>query len=639
MKANLSYSFRALTIALAALGASTAVFADSPITIDVEPVFEGLTPTSGTFPIAVTFENNGPDAVGMLSVGELSYPVNLPRGSHKKLITYPVSQWGSVQFVFSSNQGLIRKEYRNDQPTSQDSGAIALISDTPGDLSFLQSSGSGSMGGQEAIRLHGVYCQPANAPDRPAGYRGIGAVMLGGGSERMTDEEVNALKSYALTGGTLVFLGGASSPILSDPRWQAFLPAHDFSAITLGTSAKLEALGDESVPSFTILDGKPIKGATANSDNGHLLSAERSIGLGRALYLSYNPLDSPLNKWPGRKAALLSMLKPTIFGSGTNLLGSYSRDTSNDPPVMYSAPGGRTYAIPSGVPMAPRPFEGTDDPFSTKLPPTEKVFGVLGAYFFVVVPLNFLILKKLKRGELAWITAPILSLGFAGALFSSAQNLYSQKMSTATQGLLVIQEGVDDGMFVGTSQMFVPRSGRYDLKLTGVDSLGAVDTDRYYYGSPFDQNDNSTLDAIDTGEVTVPDMPVNNLAFKEISFRQRFPVGSWFSIDAKRASKFVADVTVRNNSPYAVRDAYLMAAGQDYKIKDLEPGQTVTASIKHISGQPDSSGGLASFSARYGSVLLTGSLDGLRPGPQIGNEVAGRRRIEVAVFGKDMVGK
>ena len=68
------------------------------------------------------------------------------------------------------------------------------------------------------------------------------------------------------------------------------------------------------------------------------------------------------------------------------------------------------------------------------LPPASQMLMVLAIYFVVVVPVNFLVLKKLGRGEWAWFTAPIISLIFAGVLFSRAQNLYSAKMSTASAG-------------------------------------------------------------------------------------------------------------------------------------------------------------------------------------------------------------
>ena len=140
----------------------------------------------------------------------------------------------------------------------------------------------------------------------------------------------------------------------------------------------------------------------------------------------------------------------------------------------------------------------TADPFNTKLPPTTKVLWILCTYFVVIIPINFLLLKKLKRGEWAWFTAPVISLSFAGAFFAAASDLYSAKLSTATQGLLVATAHTPETLFFGKSQLFFPRGGEYDLKLQNLDSLGAGQGDPYDYSGGYrSRQEYGGLNAID----------------------------------------------------------------------------------------------------------------------------------------------
>jgi hypothetical protein len=268
------------------------------------------------------------------------------------------------------------------------------------------------------------------------------------------------------------------------------------------------------------------------------------------------------------------------------------------------------------------------------------VFTLLAAYFVVVIPLNFLVLKKLRRGELAWFTAPIISLGFAGAFFASAQDLYSAKMSSAAQGVIVGQQGLEEGLFVGTSQLFVPRSGTYDLKLEGVDSLGIRPNNQPYYYGRNDQHE-AEFDPVDVGEIVVPRMQANNLAFREISFRQRVPVARWFSIEAKPEGNGLVRCTLRNLGGFTLENAGVLIGDQETEVGTLLPGQTKELRI-HLAQTPALPGSntwtLPQFLNRYRGIALIGTIQGYRPGPQLGEQVKERTSVRLTLIAKEALG-
>lgn len=617
-----------------ALLSVTAAHAADSLSVDLTPTFEGYETSQGPMPLTVDLDNTGPDAVGTLHLGsgsfQMDYPVELPRGSHKRFIAYPNVDWGGVSATLDTNKGRATRQYAPATTGDPSRQVLLLVGDAPGQMTALRQIPEANLKQRNAVLLQDAYCKPDSAPPRAAGYAGVGAVMLGPGSERLGDDAVQALKLWTLTGGTLVFIGGASSPTLNDPRWADVIPLRNTHSRTLATSSLIGHLGGQVLPGpVSVAAGTPVRGASVQYEQGVPMVVEESVGLGRAIALAFNPLEPPIDHWDGLRNLVERTVKPQEIYRGRMVLAAYARDVAQPSSgyVTMSGPGG------GAVPV----YESFSDPFSMKLPPASRIATLLGAYFVVVVPLNFLILRKLRRGELAWFTAPIISLGFAGVLFTSAQSLYSAKMSTLTQGLLVAKQGVDEGMFVGDSEMFVPRGGTYDLGLKNVDAVGRMSPNPYG-GGYVSTDDSSTLGAIDEGDqVAVPAMPANNLAFREIAFRQRVPAGRWFSIDVRPDGEKLK-CTVRNESPYPLLGAKLMLGASEQPIGTLDPGasQTVVGEIERALPGREAPNDLSGITGHYGGVALEGNLGYFRPGPQIGNPVNVLNGVRIAFFAKEV---
>ena len=252
---------------------------------------------------------------------------------------------------------------------------------------------------------------------------------------------------------------------------------------------------------------------------------------------------------------------------------------------------------------------------------------ILVAYFVCVVPINFLVLKKLKRGELAWLTAPIISLVFAGLLFRSASGLYTAQTSTATKGVLLLSPAIEEGLFAGSSQVFIPEGGGYDLKLHNVDNIGQLTLNQQDY--KFDDSQGE-LNAVDVGtEVLVPSMPANNLTFRGLSYRQRYGQSSWFDIQQTMRPDGQMQVAVTNRSPHDLRNASVFVGASRSAIPLLRPGETKEVTLPFALGadQNQSQEDLGGTAARNKQVLLYGYLSGVRPGPQIGKQIDERTTI------------
>lgn len=612
-----------VVFALAAIG-----LAADPLRLDARPTFSG--PQGDTSVVTVYLENDGPDARGVLQVsgqaGPVSYPVELPRGARKRLLTLPDLDWGVIDFTLQTDRGTVVHHMPGSHASPDAGGAVALIGDDSGGLAFLRRQTEGN----RSVTTRDAYVKPEDAPGRPVAYRDFTAVVLGPGAERMGDDTVAALRDYALGGGSVVVLGGASAPILEDGRWAALLPGRDWRPRTLASSAVLAQAGDVPVPGpFTVLaPGELAKGAFVQTDRGVPIETKRSHGLGRVVVLGYSPLEPPLSVWPGRVRAMSRFVRGGDAQRSHGLLSAYLRSN-----------GGSEYAgttSPSTAPgFSPRPLPSEGDPFSTRLPAAKTVFGILLAYFVLVVPVSFLVLRKMKRGEWAWVTAPLLALGFAGVLFKSAESLYAAALSTASRGLLVLQEGAPSAMFYGTSQMFFPRGGVYDLRLENVDSMtGVQENDDYGFGMRPNSEGLEGFNLVDVGTVRAPRLEANNLAFRELSYTQRVDADAWFGFE--RVDK--GHVRVRNRSPYPFTGR--LAGGRFLGPSfSLEPGAAAVAELGVGNPAPEGKvlayDDVRNFTGQSGRIALSGTVQGFRPGPQIGKEVEGRSGVAVLAFARE----
>jgi len=609
----------------ALLLAGAAAHAADPLRMQTFPLYQGLSPSTTSYPVAVELENDGPDASGVVRVVTtgftMDYPVELPRGSRKRLLTYPKLDWSGGQYLLITDQGRLQQSLSLPSSMVIEGGiSLLMISDAPGDLAFLRTDANRGRRRDQLVMRDG-YCKPNEAPTRPVGYSPVSVVVLGEGSERISDEAIEALKLWTLAGGILVFSGGASAPVLNDARWRDLLPVTGFETRSVAGSPYLSQAAGMPAPSFTIQSGRPISGVTSKSENGQTLTASRAFGLGQVHVMAFNLFEEPLASWEGRRSAFTKIVNPGDGIRGKQLLQPFLQESSS-----YSGGVGSPYASPSS------PVAGAvrEDPFSMRLPSTEKVFLILGAYFVAVIPLNFFVLRKLKRGELAWFTAPILSLGFAGALFNSAKELYGAKMSSAHQGIVIGREGMPEGIFVGKTQLFIPVGGSYDLGLRGVDSLG-VEEDQYGYYRR--RRDTGTMEPLDVGDVRVPNLRTNNLAFRKLVYRQRVPSGEWFSIEQSQDGQ---SYTVRNRSPYDVSDAFLRADAE-IPLGSLASGATKT--VKMTDALADSLSYRDQAFERLpasNAVALLGTINGFRPGPQLGQVVPGRSKIQLAYFAQEV---
>lgn len=571
------------------------------ISMTERQVYQGMPSFAGVTPIKVDLYNSGPDAKGVLRVTSdqhsTEYPVNLPHGSSQSVVTFPEcidNSNGDVSFDLSTNSDQVHQDMYANVSVGRPR-IVADIGRSQTEIDFL-----GKLQPQnDGIGVPEVaYLQPSEAPERAVGYERLSAIVLSPEASGLSDKAIGAIKTWVLEGGTLIFIGNPSAaPWTSDKRWADLLPVHGIERKTISNATDVlnrdftlaSGLQDE-INSLETMGGQPVSGAFSSPGG---LEVEKTFGLGRGIYIAFNPFGVQFANSDFRSKMFQEILTPEAYG-GSNM-------------ALYLGLG-RYY----GDEPAAAPLQAEDNPFSAQLPAPSTILTVLVAYFLAVVPVNFLVLKKLRRGELAWVTAPLISLAFAGVFFGTARRLYGAGLSTWSNAVLVAQAGQDDGLVVGSSQIFFPNAGRYDLKLSSVDSLSVSAIPGGPYGTPF----SAGIEPVDNGEIHA-DMSVPSLAFRQVTFRQKVHVKDW--IEAERLDNGMIKVT--NKSPYALENARVVTPNGWVSVGNLDPNVPRVIEPRVVKVPLGEQGNLVHLLKRTNGVAVTGGLEGFRAGPHIGTEV------------------
>lgn len=615
---------RFLGLTLAAVIAPFCLGADSDLELSFKPLFAGTTQPEVYAPYLIRCVNKGESTKGVFTFSDenskTEYPVDLPKGGKKEFIAYlPKAGYEQVTGRLVTDIGTARIKFPE---VSGSANCLLSISDTEGLLNFARSleGANGRMG----YSFSPLSASPSLLPDRATSYLSFSGVFLNEGAERIEGDQLAALERYVLLGGTLVISGGASAPIFNDPRWSHLLPIKGVRPETIRPQPGEGVAGLEMEGDFTMSVGTLAPGALVRqSFRNRPFLVVRPYGFGRVYFIAVNLFEDPVSKWQGKPAIISAM---NLGDTTRRIAGVQAAAMMNDQEDPYGS--GMSVHM-----MTPPTTPEQNDPFSASVPPTSTVMWILLGYFVLVVPLNLLILRKFGKGELAWITSPVLSLGFAVIFFRFAADLYSAQLSTATTGLLIADVNSKQAYFLGGSQLFFPRGGRYDLGLAGVEGIRSRSSDPYGRSAKAIGDFNP----IDTGQINVPNLMVPNLSFREFAYYEARKDQL-----ATIASIGKDSLRIVNTSGKKITKGILFYEGGVTTIKDLNPGQTEEVRLVN-SGRPYYDQGydigMASISdlltnqSRGNRVALFAEIEGVEAGPRIGKLVKNLSKTRVVIFG------
>ena len=531
---------------LAQLGLAEPARAQAAITLRARVGYDGAYRLAEWFPVVVDIANDGPDVRATLE-GRLpgrfdeqvfQRLVDLPRGSRKR-VSFDVYTPGFVRNgqlrLLDGSAELLTQDVKLD---AIDEG-VFLIGVVSSDPALLNSLASAQIGNFNSAHIS--HLAPADIPESVAAMRGLDAIFLHGiDSAALLPSQREALALWASLGGQLVVSGGpggqAAAAGLGD-----LLPVRAVGDVAQGSLAPLAALAGSAgagLPaSATLSRAEPQPGAEQLPPGSGLLF-RRPYGAGLVTFTGFD--IAALRGWDGEAplwGTLLRQLAPTTPGTGAHL--------------------SQFNLLDRGVLKLP----------SLNLPSAWTLLLFILAYVLVLGPLNYIVLRRMGRLELAWITVPAVVLLFTAGLYAAGTVLRGGSAQYNQLAIVESSEGQARGHATSFIGLFSPRRASYTLAFPATTQVTS---------GPNQQFLNAQFEPVVVDEAGVPSVQL----LADISSVTTFVAQSLVELPVQVQSSLASGANglsgeLRNTSQVALEDAVVVRGDTFARLGTLAPGASV----------------------------------------------------------------
>jgi len=520
--------------------ARTHAQAPPSVTLEVQAGYDGMgTYRNGFwFPVAVTVSNTGGDSVGTLTItgdglGSFEYVLDLPQGARKRVVLPVVhTAFGNrAQLSLRIDGERVVKKMITLNQIGPERPTLAVISSDATVLNSLQAAEFSPVAGTALVRL-----DAALLPDDAALLAGLDAIFIHDlATAELSAAQREALLLWTRLGGQLI-LGGGPRAERTLPGLAGVSPVEvgalraDAPSASLAVFARRPELAAE-LPGLTINEVRLRDGARALDGAGLLIA--RDEGAGKVIFTAFDL--AALRGWAGEAAlwqqaieiAPRAHIGPSFRWLGDNLLRNALRSS-----VIW-------------------------------LPPLWVVLALMATYIVVVGPLNFLLLRRLRRIELAWVTTPLIALGALGLTYGGSLMLRGPEAQVVQLAVVQGFEGASTGQATAFFGIFSPgrRSYRLDFAAEslitpwGVTSFGTV----------------SATVSRDATSSSVSDLLVDVGSLRSVMVEQTVGDVPQVQSELRREGMHLRG-QVRFNGAVPLRDAQIVVGAASNLIGDLQPG-------------------------------------------------------------------
>jgi uncharacterized membrane protein YhaH (DUF805 family) len=447
---------------------------DAALTVDVRAGFDGdgRYRVGHWFPVSIVIANDGADMRSTIvwrfpgNDETFHYVIDLPRGARKQ-VDLPVLTSNSRRsaelqvFVHDSDTLLARRTVRLD-PVGNSQIFVGVVSN---DLTLLNSLAAAEI--QSGLSTEVTHLDPQRLPADVALLNGLDVIFVHEfPAAGLQAEQLAALMLWTDLGGQLVVGGGPNAE-------QTVAALVDWLPVTVGSLREnvpvtgLERLAGRSDLSNGLsglrADSVDLRPEARNLDQEGLITV-RDQGAGRVFYAAFEL--NALRAWAGES----DLWARVLDGEARLLVGSSFRARSEN--LLRNS-----LRLPS-----------------LQIPSTGIILLLILFYIVIIGPVNFLVLRRLRRIELAWVTTPLLVLVFLVGSFVISLGLRGTQPQTIQLAVVQGFEGSDRSFATAFVGVFSPQRRSYDIRFA---------PDALVTGSTFDgfsiQTAPVTSDASSTG--------------------------------------------------------------------------------------------------------------------------------------------
>jgi hypothetical protein len=420
------------------------VRAASSVDIEARALVGGRYEVGGWMAIAVTLVNDGEPTQGDLAAateeGAVQRFVEMPAGARKVVMLYarPEAFQRRITVQYREPNGTV-EAFVEVRVLEQSSSQFAIVGDGGGNLRPQLDAGDDlSLPSPLAMTV-------ADIPERSEPLDGLSAIVWADDSSALSEAQRRAMERWIAGGGQLVIVGG--------PDWQArtagftdVLPLDDLTALDGVPHASLASwAGAEAPPAetATISTGALRDDARAliRSDDDTILASMRAVGAGRVILLGSDLASDAYRGWEG-SPRLWARLLPT---------GAMLEQFFGGFPVAEEAANSMSSAL-GNLP-------------SLEVPPAELLLVVIVAYILLIGPISYVVLRRMDRRELAWVTAPLLVVLFTACSFGIGTSLKGSDVIINQISLIRTSSAGGSATVESYAGIFSPDRSTYDLSV------------------------------------------------------------------------------------------------------------------------------------------------------------------------------
>jgi hypothetical protein len=409
---------------------------------------------------------------------------------------------------------------------------------------------------RQGPKVQPVVVSSEDLPLDYVSYDSLDALVIGDAPlGQLSELQVRAIKNWVASGGFLIVTGGADFAGMRASGLDSILPVSINGAVT---SASLEELSttygrfDSSDPALVVSAASKPGSQVLLGSSDRVIVGEKAYGSGTVRFVAINPKLNPYRGWGSAKDLWNDLLLP----------------------AAEAMPGQRNWFGRGG--RGGRGASGIQDflfNLSEIKPPSAKYFiFFLLAYVLIVGPINYLVLRWMKKLDWAWITIPAVVILFTVASVVIAE-LRRGGSSIATDVSLVEVHQRDQLARAINWMMIMPSyKGVQQISIEGHDTF-ATDMDDGF-GSRATTSGSIEIERDSKGAAL--SVPMNTWSSGMLKFRSISDAPSTLVTVSETAAR---QATVKNLSSKLITGAVYISSSGISDPFDIAPGEEKQVAI------------------------------------------------------------
>ncbi len=435
------------------------------VQMTVTPLMAGHAKYGEWLPLRIALSNSGADLDAEVrvevstNVGNAAYtaPVPLPAGARKEVILYvpPATFSRSLDVrLLQGTEELVRASVKV-QMHQQNEVLIGVVAARTDGLNLLSGLALPTRSNTTVIPL-----KLEDLPERFEPLRSLDVLVLSDvDTTPLSVAQQEALAAWVENGGHLVLGGGSGVARVFAGIPEALQPVKPASPTDV-----------EALPILTQLTGYEVRvsgpfvaafpqvnhGAALLQHGGRTYAAQLTLGKGWVLYLALDPTGSPFDAWAGTVPFWQLLLESDL---------RYPSYAPVDIPLSNFESEQMGYALQNLPALDP--------------PSVKTLAWVLGAYILLIGPANYLVLRRLRKLDWAWLTIPLFTLAFAAGAFYVGYLMRGNDVIVNRISILNLMPGATRHPARTYVGVVSPSATTYEVRVGGAPLLSPILTGMY----------------------------------------------------------------------------------------------------------------------------------------------------------------